>query len=198
MLTTNLFSELESYIQLSIQVPLWMANSHLELNMSEFLILPLQCNSTHFSGQKPSDHSWLSSDSHIYFCFINKSISLSFRTFRISLLPTRAVATLVQGTVISCLDYCNSFLAGLPAFTFALFQSTLNRAVRLILLKCKLNHIIALFEALQNSLPHPLKPRHDLQDPPWSDSPYLSSSPTIALLLISSMHAVLLALPLLL
>lgn len=54
-----------------------------------------------------------------------------------------------------------------PCFLFAPFQSIPNKAASVTLLKCKLNHVTALFKALQGFLSHPKlksKSHHDLQE----------------------------------
>ncbi len=59
-----------------------------------------------------------------------------------------AAQLLVQGLVISRLDYCNALLAGLPASTIKLLQMIQNAAARLVFNEPKRTHVTPLFISL--------------------------------------------------
>ena len=56
-----------------------------------------------------------------------------------------AAQLLVQALVISCLDYCNSLLAGLPVCTIKPLQRIQNVVARLVFNLPKFSHVIPLF-----------------------------------------------------
>lgn len=96
MFTTNLFSQLQSRIQLPIQVSLWLSNNHLKRNMSKTKF-PLVSSQARFSFNCPhlsnyrairlviqAPHLQITLDPHpttFNSWSINKSISLSFQIY---------------------------------------------------------------------------------------------------------------------
>ena len=60
-------------------------------------------------------------------------------------LTREAAQLLVQALVISCLDYCNSLLAGLPASAIKPLQRIQNTAARLMFNLPKFSHVTPLF-----------------------------------------------------
>ena len=63
-------------------------------------------------------------------------------------LSTEATVKLVTSLILSRLDYCNSLLSGLPAFSVQSLCRIQNCAARLILKKRKTDHITPLFQFL--------------------------------------------------
>lgn len=61
-------------------------------------------------------------------------------------LSTSSAVTLVQATIISCLDYCNSSYPVYLFFPPFTIQTTLKRTVRKILPKCKSDHVILMLQ----------------------------------------------------
>lgn len=81
---------------------------------------------------------------------MNMHISQSCRSANVQLrkisrirkyLTVSAVKTLVQATVASKMDYCNSLYVGLPLMSFKRLQLTQNTAARIITRKSKYDHI---------------------------------------------------------
>ena len=63
-------------------------------------------------------------------------------------LTTDATAKLVNSTILSRLDYCNSLLAGLPSSSISRLQRIQNSSARLVLRKKKRDHVIPLLQQL--------------------------------------------------
>uniref|UniRef100_A0A674EIM9 Immunoglobulin heavy variable 11-2 n=1 Tax=Salmo trutta TaxID=8032 RepID=A0A674EIM9_SALTR len=62
-------------------------------------------------------------------------------------LTQEAVQVLIQALVISCLDYCNSLLAGLPACAIKPLQLIQNAAARLVFNLPKFSHVTPLLQS---------------------------------------------------
>ena len=63
-------------------------------------------------------------------------------------LSSDAATKLVNALITSRLDYCNSVLAGLPAEQISRLQRVQNSAARLVMKKCKRDHITPVLKAL--------------------------------------------------
>ena len=63
-------------------------------------------------------------------------------------LTLEAVQVLIQAVVLSCLDYCNSLLAGLPACAVKPLQLIQNAAARLVFNLPKFSYVTLLLRTL--------------------------------------------------
>ncbi|KAG7473867.1 hypothetical protein MATL_G00100530 [Megalops atlanticus] len=144
----------------------WMASNHLKLNLDKTDLLfipakpsPLQELSVTVDGTTDSSSTSVKSlgvtlDNRLDFTdYFSQTIrSCQFLLFNIRricpFLTTYSTQLLVQATVLSCLDYCNALLAGLPACTIQPLQLIQNAAARLIYNLPKFSRVIPLLKSL--------------------------------------------------
>ncbi|XP_036411173.1 uncharacterized protein LOC118796418 [Megalops cyprinoides] len=144
----------------------WMASNHLKLNLDKTDLLfipartsPLQELSITVDGTTVTSSTSVKSlgvtlDNRLDFTdYISQTTRSSrFLLFNIRrirpFLTTYSTQLLVQATVLSCLDYCNTLLAGLPACTIQLLQLIQHTAARLIYNLPKFSRVTPLLRSL--------------------------------------------------
>ncbi len=127
---------------------MWMKEHHLQLNLAktELLFFPatptlqkdftIQLGSSTNNPIKFSQNFWGSMTSSLSKTTPKNAQSCRFALHNIRkirpFLTEHAAQLLVQALVISRLDYCNAFLAGLPSNTIKPLQMIQNAAARLV------------------------------------------------------------------
>ncbi|KAK0156500.1 hypothetical protein N1851_000216 [Merluccius polli] len=130
-------------------ISIWMSVHHLKLNLkkAELLFLPGK-DCPHM------DLLWVlhqlrgTSASYWRTNCAAQPTSVVTRSYRFALQHLLNLQLLVQALVISCLDYCNSLLAGLPAAAIKPLQRIQNTAARLVYNLPKFSHVTPLFRDL--------------------------------------------------
>ena len=143
-----------------------MKERHLQLNLSktELLVMPaspsiqqnisIQLESTQLMPTKSARNLGVMIDDQLTFKVHVASVARScqFTLYNIRkirpYLSEHAAQLLAQALVISHIDYCNSFLAGLPACTFKPLQMIQIAAPRLVFNQPKTAHVTPLFISL--------------------------------------------------
>ena len=147
-------------------ISLWMSAHHLKINLekTELLFLPGKGSPTHdltinfdnsvLTPTQTARNLGVTLDSQLS---LTANITVATRSCRFMLynirrirplLTQKVVQVLVQALVISCLDYCNSLLAGLPASAIRPLQLIQNAAARLVFNLPKFTHSTPLLRSL--------------------------------------------------
>ena len=140
----------------------WMASNHLKLNpdKTELLFFPAKSSPIRELSVTVDNASVTSAptaknlgvilDSHLSFKTHITAVTRSCRFILHNIRRIRPFITqesaqlLIQATVISKLDYCNSLLTGLPACTLKPLQLIQNAAARLVFNQSKFSHVTPL------------------------------------------------------
>ena len=144
----------------------WMSNHHLKLNQdkTELLFFPakssptreltISVDNTLVSSVPTARNLGVVLDSHLSFKEHIASVTRSCRFTLYNIRKIRPFLTqesaqlLIQTSVISKLDYCNSLLTGLPACTLKPLQLIQNAAARLVFNQPRFSHVTPLLRSL--------------------------------------------------
>ncbi|KAJ8386065.1 hypothetical protein AAFF_G00177540 [Aldrovandia affinis] len=147
-------------------ISVWMPTHHLKLNLgkTELLFLPakgspmidasITVEGSIVSPSQSARSLGVILDNQL--CFSGHIAAIT-RTCQFSLhniwrirpfLTQEVTQLLIQALVISCLDYCNSLLAGLPACAIKPLQLVQNAAARLVFNQPKFTHVTPLLSSL--------------------------------------------------
>ncbi len=144
----------------------WMKDHHLQLNLAKTELLVVSANPSlhhNFTIQLGSSTITPSKTARNLGVMIDDQLTFSdhiaktarscrfalyiIRTIRL-FLSEHATQLLVQALVLTRLDYCNAFLAGLPANSIKPLKLIQNAAARLIFNELKRTHVTPLFISL--------------------------------------------------
>ena len=147
-------------------ISIWMKDRHLQLNLSktELLVFPakttipqqmnIQLDSSSLTPTRSARNLGVIIDDRLVFSEHVASIAKSCRFTLYNIRKIRPYLTqdstqlLVQAMVLSKLDYCNSLLAGLPAYLLKSLQLIQNAAARLVFNQPKRTHVTPLLVTL--------------------------------------------------
>ncbi|KAJ8381302.1 hypothetical protein SKAU_G00020800 [Synaphobranchus kaupii] len=144
-------------------ISMWMASHHLKLNLDKTDLLfmsyktsPLEDLSITVDGTMVAPPALQGTvlDNQLYFKEHIRATSQSCRFLLYNIrriqpyLTTYSIQLLVQTIVTSCLDYCNSLLASLPACSILPLQLVQNPATRLVFNLPKFSHVTPLLRSL--------------------------------------------------